>query len=170
MIDFVALGQQSIAEVPTLRCVPLADPHCAALYLRRREALESSTCEWFCFVDGGADIIRSDFVPAMHDLVQRAIVAGVPIGWAAETVHGKRNSVDLPHHGVVCNVAALRAISWPAGCYHWESIAYGVLERSGHVFDPTPRYDWRPGPGGARLWPSTRVGIGNSNRWLKENC
>lgn len=169
LIDFVALGKQVLPAVPTLRCLPLADPNCAALYYRRREAVDTSRCEWLCFVDGGEDGIGDDFVPAMHALVLRAVERGVPIGWAAETKHGERDPRDLPHHGVVCNVAALRAIDWPAGCYHWEAIAYGVLARAGYVRDLVVRYDWRPGPGGARLWPSTRVGIGNSNRWLREN-
>jgi hypothetical protein len=169
LIDFVALGDQVLPSVPTLRCVPLAEPNCSALYLRRLEAADTSRCEWLCFVDGGDDVLDFGFVPAMHALALRAASAGYTIGWATETVHGKLDPRGHPHHGVVCNVAALRAIDWPDGCYHWESIAYGMLKRGGHVFDPVPRYDWRPGPGGARLWPSTRTGIGNSNRWLREN-
>lgn len=169
MIDFVALGDQLLPAVPALRCVPLAEPNCAALYRRRREAVDTSAHDWLCFVDGGPDRIAADFAPAMEALARRAVERGTLIGWAAETVHGKPLRVDLPHHGVVCSVPALRAIDWPDGCYHWEAIAYGVLARSGYVRDPVPRYDWRPGPGGARLWPSTRIGIGNSNRWLREN-
>lgn len=169
LIDFVALGQQALASVPALRCVPLADPNCAALYRRRLEAVRSSVCEWLCFVDGGDDVLPPDFVPAMHALARRAAERGMTIGWAAEMVHGKLDKRGHPHHGVVCNVAALRAIDWPDGCYHWEAIAYRVLRRTGHVFDPVPRYDWRPGPGGARLWPSTRTGIGNAMKWLREN-
>lgn len=169
LIDFVALGAQAIPQVPTLRCLPLADPDCGALYMRRREAVDTSPCEWLCFVDGGADVLADDFVRAMHALAIRAIDQSALIGFAAETVHGKPSGRDLPHHGVVCSTAALRAIPWPAGVHHWEAIAYGMLMRQGFVHDPVPRYDWRPGPGGARLWPSTRVGIGNSNRWLLEN-
>lgn len=169
LIDFVALGAQVLTAVPTLRCLPLAEPNCSALYLRRREAVGTSHGEWLCFVDGGNDGIDFGFVPALHALALRCVDQSVPIGWCAETVHGKPDLRGLPHHGVVCNVAALRAITWPEGCYHWEAIAYGVLKRGGHVFDPVPRYDWRPGPGGARLWPSTRTGIANSSRWLREN-
>ena len=169
LIDFVALGEQVLPGVPTLRCVPLAEPNCSALYVRRREAVRSSACEWLCFVDGGDDVIGPGFVPAMHVLALRARDRGQTIGWAAETVHGKLDPRSHPHHGVVCRVAALRTIAWPEGCHHWEAIAYGVLKRGGHVFDPVPRYDWRPGPGGARLWPTTRTGIGNSMRWLREN-
>jgi hypothetical protein len=170
LIDFVALGGQTIPTVPDLRCVPLALPNCSDLYYQRCAAVRSSPCEWLCFVDGGDDIIGPDFVPAMVALAGWAAEAGYSIGWAAETAHGgPPNHRQQPHHGVVCNVAALRAIRWPAGCYHWEAIAYGVLKRGGHVFDPVPRYDWRPGPGGARLWPTTRTGIGNSMRWLREN-
>lgn len=169
LIDFVSIGQQVLPGVPTLRCLPLAEPHCAALYLRRLEAVRSSHCEWLCFVDGGDDGIDFGFVPALHALALRAAGEGVPIGWCAETEHGATRARQYPHHGVVCRVAALREINWPEGCYHWEAIAYRVLQRSGHVFDPVPRYDWRPGPGGARLWPSTRTGITNSSRWLREN-
>jgi hypothetical protein len=169
LIDFVSVGEQALPGVPTLRCVPLAAPHCAALYLRRLEAMRSSRCEWLCFVDGGDDVLDFGFVPAMHALVLRAVVQGHSIGWCAETQHGQPRARQHPHHGVVCNVAALRAIDWPDGCYHWDAIAYGVLKRGGHVFDSVPRYDWRTGPGGARLWPSTRTGIGNSNRWLREH-
>jgi len=167
VIDFVSVGEQVLPAVPTLRCVPLADPHCAALYARRLDALASSTSDWMCFVDGDEDVIDPSFAPAMRGLVLRAAAQGVPIGWCAETEHGKVRRLQYPHHGVVCSTAALRAIDWPAGCYHWEAIAYRVLQRAGHVFDPAPRYDWRPGPGGARLWPSTRVGIDNAQRWLR---
>lgn len=169
MIDFVALGEQVLPLVPTLRCLPLAEPNCAALYLRRLEAVRTSACEWLCFVDGGDDVLDFGFVPALHALALRCASAGVPIGWCAETEHGKLRAQQYPHHGVVCNVAALRAIDWPEGCYHWEAIAYRVLRRAGHEFDPVPRYDWRPGPGGASRWPSTRDGIANSARWLREN-
>lgn len=170
LIDFVALGDQVLPCVPTLRCLPLADePNCAALYLRRLEAVRSSTCEWFCFVDGGNDGIDFGFVSALHAVALQAADQGAQIGWCAETEHGKTRKAQYPHHGVVCNVAALRAIDWPEGCYHWEAIAYRVLRRAGHVFDPVPRYDWRPGLGGARLWPSTRIGILNSGQWLREN-
>ncbi len=169
LIDFVALGEQVLPAVPTLRCVPLAEPNCSALYLRRLEAMHSSTCKWFCFVDGGEDILPADFVSRMHALALRAEEQGVPLGWAAETQNGRRSLIRHPHHGVVCQTAALRAINWPEGCYHWEAIAYGVLRKAGEVFDPVPRYDWRPGPGGARLWPSTRMGILNSAQWLRKN-
>jgi hypothetical protein len=169
LIDFVSVGEQVLAGVPTLRCVPRADQDATALYRRRLEAIRSSACEWLCFVDGEGDGIGPDFVPGVRALALRAADRGCTIGWAAETVHGKLDLRSHPHHGVVCNVEALRAIDWPNGCYHWEAIAYGVLKRGGHVFDPVPRYDWRPGPGGARLWPTTRTGIANSNRWLREN-
>ena len=169
LIDLVSIGEQELAAAPTLRCLPLADPDAESLYRSRLDAMRSSVCEWMCFVDGFGDILLPGFVPAMHALALRAAADGVPIGWAAETVHGRAGVGQITHHGVVCNVAALRAIDWPDGCYHWEAIAYRVLRRAGHVFDPVPRYDWRPGPGGARLWPSTRTGIVNSSRWLREN-
>lgn len=170
LIDFVSIGEQVLPAVPTLRCLPLAEPHCAALYLRRLEALASSPADWLCFVDGGEDVLPAEFVPAMDALAVRAAAAGVPIGWAAETQHGKPPGRPTgPHHGVVCSVQALRAIDWPAGCYHWEAIAYRVLRRAGHVHDPVPRYDWRPGPDGASKWPSTRTGIDNAAAWLRRN-
>jgi hypothetical protein len=169
LIDFVALGEQTIPAVPSLRCLPLAEPNCAALYLRRLEAMHSSSHEWFCFVDGGEDILPDDFTLTMHSLALRAAGQGVSIAWATETVHGVLDHRGRPHHGVVCRTAALRAINWPVGCYHWEAIAYGILRRTGHIFDPIPRYDWRPRPGGASYWPSTRTGIVNASRWLREN-
>lgn len=169
LIDFVALGEQKLPLVPTLRCLPLAEPNCEALYMRRREAVDTSRSAWLCFVDGGEDGIDFGFVPALQALTRRAAGEGVPIAWCAETQHGHPRAQQFPHHGVVCSVKALRAIAWPDGCYHWEAIAYRVLRRAGHIFDPVPRYDWRPGPGGARLWPSTRDGISNAARWLREN-
>lgn len=179
MIDFVALGDQTIPQVPGLRCVPLAAAHGGALYRRRLEALASSTADWLCFVDGGEDVLPADFVAAMEALAGRAAAADVPIAYAAETIHGKPGAVGpfdlqaflrahtLVHHGVVCSTAALRAIDWPRGCYAWEVIAYGTLAQQGYVYDPEPRYDWRPGPGGARLWPSYRRSVVNAKRWLQ---
>lgn len=179
LIDFVALGDQSIYQVPRLRCVPLAAQHGAALYRRRMEAATSSTAEWLCFVDGGEDVLADDFVPAMEALAMRAVERGAPIGYAAETKHGGRGATGpfdirlylanhaLVHHGVVCRVDALRAIAWPSGCYAWEVIAYGTLAQQGFVYDPVPRYDWRPGAGGARLWPSYMRSVVNAKRWLQ---
>lgn len=178
-LDFVALGDQTIPQVPSLRCVPLAAQHGAALYHRRLEALASSTAEWLCFVDGGEDVLADDFVPACGTLVARAEAVGAPIAYMAETVHGKPGTTGpftlpaflgdhaLVHHGVVCRVDALRAINWPAGCYAWEVIAYGALAQQGHIYDPVPHYDWRPGPGGARLWPSYMRSVVNAKRWLQ---
>lgn len=180
MIDFVALGDQVIDSVPGLRCVPLAAPHCAALYRRRMEALQSSTADWLCFVDGGPDIVHADFVPAMADLAIRAEHAGVPIGYAAELLRGKPGRSQeftlrgfikdhqMIHHGVVCNVAALKSVPWPDGCYAWEMIAYGTLAQRGYVYDPVPRYDWRPDRYGARLWPSYQRGVINARRWFSD--
>lgn len=181
LIDFVALGDQALPAVPMLRCVPLAAPHATALYERRLEAMRSSPCEWMCFVDGGPDVIDPSFVPAMHALALRAKDAAVPIGYGAERIRGKSGpdceftlrgylqNIMLIHHGVVCRVAELIAIKWPFGCYSWEVIAYGTLAQRGYVRDPVPRYDWWPGPDGARRWPSYRQALVNSARWLREN-
>jgi hypothetical protein len=178
-VEFVALGEQAGLQVPGLRCVPLAAQHGAALYRRRLEALASSSAEWFCFVDGGEDVLADDFVPACEALATRALAAGVPIGYMAETVHGAPGATGpftlpaflrnhaLVHHGVVCRVDALRNIAWPAGCFAWEVIAYGALAQQGFVYDPVARYDWRPGPGGARLWPSYMRSTVNAKRWLQ---
>ena len=178
-IDFVGLGDQRVQQVPDLRCVPLAAQHGAALYRRRLDALASSTADWLCFVDGGEDVPATNFAPAVEALATRAAGSGAPIAYAAETIHGKPGSTaeftlpaylrnhTLVHHGVVCSTAALRAIDWPAGCYAWEVVAYGALAQQGYVYDPEPRYDWRPGPGGARLWPSYRRSVVNAKRWLQ---
>lgn len=180
LIDFISIGEQHIQNVPSLRCVPLADPHAEALYQRRLEAMRSSRCDWLCFVDGGPDVIGVDFVPAMHELALRAQSCGAPIGYAAEKVRGKAGmsreftmrefmtNHQVIHHGVVCSVAALNAIDWPDGCHAWEVIAYGTLAQQGFVFDPVPRYDWRPGPEGARRWPSYHQAVINSTEWLRE--
>lgn len=176
-IDFVSLGEQSVPGVP-LRCVPLAAPHAGALYRRRLEAVRSSTADFLCFVDGGDDVLAPDFVPACHALLERMLDEQVSIGYMAETIHGApgrtgpftlreyMRSPTLVHHGVVCDVAALRAIDWPAGCMHWEAIAYGTLAQRGFVFDPVAHYDWRPTSGGASRWPSTTRALVNSRRWL----
>lgn len=180
MIDFVALGQQHVPAVPDLRCVPLAQPHAQALYERRLEAMRSSTEPWLCFVDGGPDGVGEDFVPAMHALAGRAEDEGVQIGYAAETIRGKLGMCrpftlrefllnhQVIHHGVVCRVEALRAIDWPEGCHVWEMIAYGVLAQRGFVYDPLPRYDWRPDKYGARCWPSYQRAVVNSRMWLRD--
>lgn len=179
MIDFVALGDQTIPQVPGLRCVPLAAAHGGALYRRRLEALASSTAPWLCFIDGGEDVVAPDFVDACEELAAQAQAVGAPIGYMAETIHGKPGASGpfnlqaflrahtLVHHGAVCRTSALREIRWPAGCYAWEVIAYGTLAQQDSVFDPVPRYDWRPGPDGARLWPSYRRSVVNAKRWLQ---
>jgi hypothetical protein len=173
-LEFIALGDQRIDGVP-VRCAPLAEPNAGALYRRRLDAMRSSAAEYLCFIDGGSDACLPGFVDAMQDLADR----GEPLGYAAELVHGKAH--DRPafslqafitdhsiiHHGVVCRREALLAIDWPAGCYSWEVIAYGTLAQQGFAHDPVPRYDWRPGRGGARLWPSYSRAIVNGKRWLQ---
>ncbi len=179
MIDFVSLGEQTIAQIPTLRCVPLAAPTTPALYRRRLAAALSSTAEYLSFVDGGEDVLSDGFVAACEALVVQMREQDAPIGYCAETVHGQPGAAlpfklsaflknhTMVHHGVVCEVAALRAIDWPRGCYHWEGIAYGTLAQRGFVFDPEVRYDWRPGKTGAHTWPDTARGIINAKRWLR---
>lgn len=174
LLEFVSLGQQQIDGVP-LRCVPLAAPRPAELFRRRLEAVRSSSAEYICFVDGGSDVCLPGFAQAMHNLAAQ----GEPLGYAPELVHGKpqpprpytragfiRDFTTI-HHGVVCRVADLLSIDWPDGCYCWEVIAYGALAERGFAFDPLPRYDWRPGAGGARLWPGYARGVVNSLRWLQ---
>lgn len=173
-LDFIALGEQRVDGVP-LRCVPLAAANATALYRRRREAVATSTADYVCFVDGNEDLCLPGFVDAMTNLA----AFGEPLGYAAELVHGKEHARDvytragfiydhtLVHHGVVCSRKALLELAWPDGCYSWEVLAYGSLASKGFAYDPVPRYDWRPGPNGARLWPSYSVGIVYAKRWLQ---
>jgi hypothetical protein len=175
-LEFIALGEQGGLALPNLRCVPLAAAKNArALYERRLEAMRSSEADYLCFVDGGEDAVLPGFAAAMQALAD----ADMPIGYAAELVHGQarehkpftlRNYVldfAMIHHGVVCRRKDLLAIDWPTGVYSWEVLAYGALAQRGFAYDPTPRYDWRPGPDGARLWPSYAHGVINSLRWLQ---
>lgn len=173
-LEFISLGAQSIAGVP-LRCVPLAEKNPQALYERRLEAALGSEADYICFVDGGEDVCLPGFAEAMAALADR----GLSLGYAAELVHGlprgdQRYSrkaflrdFSIIHHGVVCRVADLRDIAWPTGCYCWEAIAYGMLAERGCAYDETPRYDWRPGSGGARLWPGYTRAVVNSLRWIQ---
>lgn len=173
-LEFVSIGQQAIDGVP-LRCVPLAEPHAAALYRRRLEAVRSSEAEYICFVDGGADVCLPGFVEAMQTLAD----SGAALGYAAELVHGQPRPTQpftlanylrdfsMIHHGVVCRVADLKEMDWPAGLYSFEVLAYGRLAQLGHVYDPVPRYDWRPGRCGARLWPTYAPAIIYSLRALQ---
>jgi hypothetical protein len=173
-LEFIALGDQRIEGVP-LRCVPLAEPRASALYWARIRAALSSAADYVCFVDGGEDVCAAGFADAMQALAD----TGAALGYAAETIHGKAQpkpvysraaylrDFTLIHHGAVCRVDALREIAWPDGCFCWEVIAYGTLAEQSAAFDPVPRYDWRPGPGGARLWVDYTGGIVNSLRWLQ---
>ncbi len=173
-LEFLALGEQRADAVP-LTCVPLAAPNATALYKRRLEAVRASGADYVCFVDGGDDVCLPGFVDAMQALAD----SGAPLGYAVELVHGELRETPvftLPnflrdhsiiHHGVVCDREALLAINWPDGCYSWETIAYGSLAQRGFVRDDTPRYDWRPGPTGARLWPTYAIGVVYAKRWLQ---
>lgn len=174
LLDFLAIGEQIVPGVPLL-CVPLAEPNAGALYRRRLDAMRAATAKYVCFVDGGDDICLPGFVDAMRALAEQ----GAPIGYAPELIHGAAPgfpvfSVDayisnhiIIHHGVVCRRDALLAIDWPLGCHSWEVVAYGALARQGFVHDPTPRYDWRPGKGGAHSWASASRAIINGKRWLR---
>lgn len=173
-LEFVSIGEQKIPGVP-LRCVPLAEPNARALYRRRLEAVRSSKTDYLCFVDGGEDICLPGFADAMQALANR----GEPLGYAAELVHGQPRTTkpftlanfvqdfSIIHHGVVVRVADLLEMVWPDGVYSFEVLAYGRLATLGHVYDPAPRYDWRPGPEGARLWPTYAPGVIYSLRTLQ---
>lgn len=173
-LEFLSLGEQTIPGVP-LRCVPLAAPNAEALYARRLEAALSSKADYVCFVDGGEDVCLPGFAEAMQALAD----AKPALGYASELVYGREVprptysrqdfilDHSLVHHGVVCSTEALRRIKWPEGCFSWEVIAYGTLADQGILHDPVPRYDWRPGPHGARMWPSYCRAIINSKRWLQ---
>jgi hypothetical protein len=175
-LEFVAIGDQRALGLPNLRCVPwVVQKHARALYERRLEAMRASTAEYLCFIDGGEDVLLPGFVEAMQALAAK----DVAIGYAAELVIGVQHVTDLEftlrkficnhsliHHGVVCRNEDLRAIKWPAGSYSWEVIAYGTLAQRSFAYDPTPRYDWRPAPTGARLWPTYGIAIISSKRFL----
>jgi len=174
-LEFISIGEQRIEGVP-LRCVALSEPNPGALYRRRLDAMYSCKADYLCFVDGGDDVCLPGFVEAMQALAD----TGAAIGYADELQHGSAR-VDLPafslkaflrdhsiiHHGVVCRVDLLRAYAWPAGCYSWETLAYGTLAQLGFAYDSVPRYDWRPGPNGARLWGGFARGINNSKLHLQ---
>lgn len=175
-LEFITLGDQEGLDLPNLRCVPLAaEKKARALYERRLEAMRSCSAEYLCFVDGDEDILLPGFAEAMQALANQ----DVPIGYADELIHGKLRSApdftlqgfindhSIIHHGVVCRMDDLLQINWPAGSYAWEVIAYGTLAQKGFVHDCTPRYDYRPSSGGARLWPTYAIAIVSSKRWLK---
>lgn len=173
-LEFIAIGEQPGLTLPNLRRVPLADKHARHLYARRLEAMRACTADYLCFVDGDEDVLLPGFADAMQALAD----TGAPIAYADELVHGVHRAAPdftLPrfmgdhsiiHHGVCCRVDALRSIDWPTGSYAWEVIAYGTLAQRGFVHDTTPRYDYRPGPHGARLWSSYGIAVISSKRFL----
>lgn len=175
-LEFIALGDQEGLGLPNLRCVPLAaEKKARALYERRLEAMRTCSAEYLCFVDGQEDILLPGFAQAMQSLAD----TGAPIGYADELIHGKLRAVpdftlqgfindhSIIHHGVVCRTEDLRSIDWPSGSYAWEVIAYGTLAQKGFVHDRRAWYDYRPGPNGARLWPTYPIAVISSKRWLK---
>lgn len=174
MIDFISLGEQSIPGVP-LRCLPLAEANAPALYQRRLEAMRSCTQPYLCFVDGKEDICLPGFVEAMYELAHQ----GQALGYGRELQHGREvrkprftlkefiRDHTIIHHGVVCNVESLMNLEWPdQGCYAWEVLAYGQLATQTSPYDPVAHYDWRPGPGGARRWPSFNRAVFNAKAFL----
>jgi hypothetical protein len=173
LVEFLSVGHQ-VARGLQLTCVERSAPDAAALYARRLEALRLARAPYVCWVDGYGDRLLPGFAAAMQALA----ATGRPLGYAAELVSGRRRPAvpwslaayladpTVCHHGVVCRREALLAIDWPAGCHHWETIAYGTLGQQGTAFDPVPRYDWRPGSNGARLWDSTRRAIDASRAWV----
>ncbi|MEN9924380.1 MAG: hypothetical protein RL268_506 [Pseudomonadota bacterium] len=177
LVEYLSVGHQSVPGV-ALTCVPRAAPTAAALYRARLDAVQLAAAPYVCFIDGYGDLLLPGFVAAMEDLAGQ----GLPMGYAAELVRGKRRQHvpwtlqgyladhTIVHHGVVCRRADLVAIDWPAGCHLWEIIAYGTLAQGGVAFDPVPRYDWRPGANGARLWSDTQDAIRASKAWLRRGA
>lgn len=175
-LEFVAIGEQQALGLPNLRCVPwVFQKHARDLYQRRLEAMRSCTAEFMCFVDGGEDILLPDFAEVMQNFANQDL----PIAYADELIHGKPHAApdftlqrfivdhSIIHHGVVCRTQDLLEIKWPDGVYSWEVIAYGTLAQKGFLHDRIPRYDYRPSPTGARMWPTYTIGVISSKRFLK---
>lgn len=172
-VEFLSVGHQVVPGLQ-LTCVPRSEPRAEALYLARIAAVQAASAPYVCFIDGYGDRLLPGFVPTMQALA----ATGLPMGYAAELVRGRRRphvpwtlaaylaDHTIVHHGVVCRRADLLAIDWPPGCHLWEVIAYGTLAQGGVAYDPVPRYDWRPGPGGARLWADTAQALADSKAWL----
>lgn len=174
-VTFLVIGQ--IDEVPKIgqtKWFRLAAPQAGALYRRRMEAVESVDTEHFCFLDGGTDVLLPGFDAAINELVDRMERSGAVIGYGDELVRGKliesqpftldafTSKFTMIHHGVVCNTAAVRTLTMPAGCFSWEALVYGSIAQRGFEYRPGAVYDWHPSTGGARLWPSYCRGICNS--------
>ena len=175
LVEFLSVGHQVVPGIE-LTCVQLAEPNTAALYRQKLAAMRAATRPYVCMVDGFGDRLLPGFVQAMEALA----ATGKPLGYAAELVHGRGRpwvpwTLDaylrehtIVHHGVVCRRADLLQIEWPAGRYDWEVIAYGTLAQGGVAADPVPRYDWRPGAGGASLWGDTGDALAASKAWLRQ--
>ena len=176
-VEFLSVGHQVVPGVQ-LTCVRLAEPSAADLYGQKLAAMRAATRPYVCMVDGFGDRLLPGFAKAMEALA----ATGKPLGYAAELVHGRRRpwvpwTLDaymqdhtIIHHGVVCRREALLAIDWPVGRYDWEAIAYGTLAQGGVAADPVPRYDWRPGPGGASMWADTADALAASKAWLRRSA
>ena len=173
-LTYLALGDAAPPEDAPMLRAPRSAARAGALYRARVALVQAvSGADFVCWVDGG-DAWDAAWPDIRAELVERMVAAGAAIGYCDETRAGVPapagpwtlpRSVEEPqhiHHGVVCRLAALQAIDWPAGCIHFETLAYHALARLGWVYVPRIGYHWHPTPGGAHAWADTARGIVNA--------
>lgn len=176
-IDFISLGNH-IDGVPNLTVYPYAKANAASLYAAKVHATMNAKRKYFCFLDGGGDVLPVDFLDRCEHMVQVMDDKNIAISYGDEMSgplmfkgyeFTESRAFDFPfviHHAPICNTFMAQSLAWPQGCYWHERLCYLRLARLGHYYYPGVHYVWYPTVNGAARWLDTSRGIQNSKNYL----
>lgn len=179
-LTYLVLGDHD-APGPVLRW-PRARRDISAIYRARLAAIDElpDYLKFVTWFDGPPDRYDAAWPSISERIMDRMDATGAAIGYADEDVPDRGRvsagewSIEamcerpqMIHHAVICRVSALKAIQWPAGCYHWETLAYGLLAQRGYAYLPECAYWWSPSLDGAAQMACTTRGTVNALAYLQ---
>lgn len=176
-IEFISLGN-NIEGLPNLSLYPLAKPNATSLYWAKVHATMNVKKKYFCFLDGGGDVLPENFLERCKHMVDVMDENNIAISYGDE-MSGPRlfrgyeftreKAFDFPfilHHAPICRTDLAQSFEWPRGCYWHERLCYVRLAFHSHYYYPGVHYIWYPTPNGAGRWVDTGRAIQNSKNYL----
>lgn len=163
-LSYIVLGDiDYIPQFGSIFRVDKSAPTSANLYTTRIQAAKQISTDFFTLLDGGEDILLDNFDTSMRELCSKLKESNYNIGSICEQKNGKRNK--FMHHGVVCRTSEFNKLNIPTdGCFHFETLIYGLLSRDGIIYHDVESYNWIPTSGGAAQWHDTPRARINSQR------
>jgi hypothetical protein len=157
-----------ITRVPnlgTLVVVERSAPYAESLTFRRIEGSRKVNTEYFTILDGGEDLLLSNYEDGIKSLCNIMTETGLDIGTARNLLPEGSKAAGYMMHTVVCRTSAFNELLLPeSGCYHFETMVYTMLARKGIAILNEELYKWIPSRKASK-WPDTPFARINGLRW-----